>query len=117
MIRPEHTNNEIRKPVPKTSVVSRRQRENAERSALKSALHLRLPRPTVVKTTSPMTDLMWDVPSWTARNRRKSHSAITEHPSLGSSLEDEKSYSQPVFKLGNANVSRKNTDSSLHSVR
>lgn len=58
--------------------MNRRQRELAERSAMRSAMHLKLPRPTVVKGASPMSDLMWEIPS--PRHRRKSNpSSISEN--------------------------------------
>lgn len=51
----------------------RRQRDQAERSAMRSSLHIRLPRPTVVKSPSPLGDLMWELPN--PRHRRKSNPA------------------------------------------
>ena len=58
--------------------LNRRQRELAERSAMRSSLHLRLPRPSVVKSPSPLSDLMWEIPN--PRNRRKSNpSSVTDN--------------------------------------
>lgn len=98
--------NDIKKQGPKQQAVNRRQREQVERSALKSALHLRLPRPTAAKAPSPMSpasELMWDVPSWSSRHRRKSNPALNEPPTTSALTSNRKeicrSCSQPAFGI------------------
>lgn len=77
-----------------------------EKQASRSSVHLRLPRPTVVKGSSPMSsELTWELPSLYTRQRRRSNPTLLPEQAPGTSSPDsslstfQRSSSVPGFKL------------------
>lgn len=73
---------------------------------MRSALRLKLPRPTVIKTPSPISELMWELPTPSGRKRRKSMPGPVQNlvkEAIPSPLNN--SNSQPELKLNPRSLS------------
>lgn len=106
---------------PKQATLNRKYRDMAERSALRSSVHLKLPRPTAAKSPSQTSELMWELPSLNIRQqRRRSNPSLFpdtispsgSYNSSGSKRESfNRSRSQPNFRLSPGAISKEETNS------
>lgn len=77
------------------------QKKADERRVLRSNLRLRLPRPTALKTPSPLSELMWELPIPSAARRRRKSMPGHVNALLQQALPDDCSTSHPDIHLAN----------------